>query len=193
MMAIIQIVTHFGDLAIMIPLIVILAAWLLWVRGWITVAWWLIAVVLCAGSIALLKIYFFACPLSELRSPSGHSSLSTLVYGALALIVAAQWQGWRRITIIGLGVLLVAGVAFSRILLGAHNWPEVITGVVVGLFALTGFSIFYLRYRTAQGVLWPLLVAAIVVVILFNDQEVQAETFLHQLSVFLHIHQSMCA
>jgi membrane-associated phospholipid phosphatase len=193
MMAIIQIVTHFGDLAIMIPLIVIISAWLLWVRGTITVVWWLIAVALCAGSIAILKIYFFACPLSELRSPSGHSSLSTLVYGVLALIVATQWQGWRRIMTVGLGVLLVAAVAFSRILLGAHNWPEVITGLIVGLIALTGFSIFYVRHRTTQGVLWPLLVAAIIVIILFNDQEVQAETLLHQLSVLLHIHQSMCA
>jgi uncharacterized membrane protein YhhN len=116
-----------------------------------------------------------------------------LVYGVLALIVATQWQGWRRIMTVGLGVLLVAAVAFSRILLGAHNWPEVITGLIVGLIALTGFSIFYVRHRTTQGVLWPLLVAAIIVIILFNDQEVQAETLLHQLSVLLHIHQSMCA
>ena len=35
---------------------------------------------------------------SDLVSPSGHTSLSTLIYGALALVIAAETRGWQHVT-----------------------------------------------------------------------------------------------
>ena len=193
MMVGIQTITHFGDLALLIPLASVVLVWLLWSRATVAAAWWVLAVVVCAGNTAILKIYFFACPLGDLRSPSGHTSLGTLVYGALAIAIAVQWQGWRRIVVIGVGVLFVGAIAGSRIMSGAHNGIEVVSGLIIGLSTLAVFAVFYLRHRASHVTLWPLLIAVISIVILLNDQEVHAETFLDQLSAFLHIHQSMCA
>jgi hypothetical protein len=64
------------------------------------------AVGLCVAATALLKIYLYACPPApDLVSPSGHSSLSVLIYGAIALVIAAQHSGWLR------AVILVAGAS----------------------------------------------------------------------------------
>src|SRR5947209_5300756 len=92
--------TDFGDLALTLPLVGIIFFWLIAVRAKAGVGWWVAAVVLCAGGTALLKMYFFACPLMpELRSPSGHTSLSTLVYGALTALIALEPRGWRRLLV----------------------------------------------------------------------------------------------
>jgi formate hydrogenlyase subunit 3/multisubunit Na+/H+ antiporter MnhD subunit len=69
--------TDFGDLAVIIPLIVMTLAWLLCARTARGVAWWAIAVLGCMGLTAIAKIFAYACsPAPDLQSPSGHASLS---------------------------------------------------------------------------------------------------------------------
>src|SRR5258707_13209999 len=93
--------TDFGDLAVLLPLAVVMLLWLLAMRSLSEAAWWLAAVALCTGGPALLKIYFFACPIDrEGISPSGHTSFSTMVDGALPLVLAVEVKGgWQRIPI----------------------------------------------------------------------------------------------
>ena len=100
--------TDFGDLAVLAPLAV---AILIWLRYFSRVAaWWILALSICVGLTALLKIVFYGCPpAGNMHSPSGHASLSTLVYGALALTAAAAWPGFRRVIVIGVGVGLNFG------------------------------------------------------------------------------------
>src|SRR5260370_14933499 len=82
--------TDFGDLAVLLPLAVVMLLWLLAMRSLSEAAWWPAAVALCTGGTALLKIYFFACPIDrEVLSPSRHTSFSTFLSGALALLSAA--------------------------------------------------------------------------------------------------------
>jgi hypothetical protein len=59
----------------------------------------------------LLKIAFHACPPADnIHSPSGHTSLSTLVYGALTLVSATAWPGLHRVLVIAGGAGLILAI-----------------------------------------------------------------------------------
>ena len=76
--------TGFGDTAVLTPLAAVMLLWLLFMRSPRGAAWWAIT-----GMTALLKVSFYGCPPTpDLHSPSGHTSLSTLVYGAMTLVTA---------------------------------------------------------------------------------------------------------
>jgi undecaprenyl-diphosphatase len=76
-------------------------------------------------------------PLETLSSygfPSGHTMGSTLLYGALALIVAHSIRAWPRRVLIGTtAAVVVALIGISRIYLGAHYFTDVIGAIAVGL------------------------------------------------------------
>src|ERR1700758_3823095 len=125
----IKTITDLGDLALLLPLIAVVTVWLISIRRPRVVLWWFIAVALCMGSTAVLKIYFFVCPpLIDLHSPSGHTSLSTLVYGALTLAVATVVGGWKRIAVMAAGTAFVVAIGISRVAIQAHSTVEVLLG-----------------------------------------------------------------
>src|SRR5262249_6938849 len=108
--------TNIGDLAVLLPITVLVFVWLYFLPGRRDAAWWAVAAALCLGVTALLKILFSICaPVAELHSPSGHISLSTFVYGALFMLMAITVEGRLRYTAIGVGALLVLLIALSRI------------------------------------------------------------------------------
>jgi len=186
--------TDFGDLALMLPLAGVVLLWLVGARARAGAGWWIVAVLLCAGGTALLKIYFFACSLSpELRSPSGHASLSTLVYGTLTLLVALEAQGWRRLLVLGLGLALIVAIADSRILLGAHSVIEVAFGLAIGFMALGVFAYGYLRHPPARARLPTLLLAVVLSAIVLHGSNLRAEEILHALSGYLRVGGLACA
>ena len=93
--------TDFGDAAVLLPLSIVILLWMLIHHGRTVSVSWVIAVSLCVGATTLLKIYFYACPPQpNLVSPSGHTSLSVLIYGAIALVIAAEQRGWSRAMIL---------------------------------------------------------------------------------------------
>jgi membrane-associated phospholipid phosphatase len=142
---------------------------------------------------ALSKIYLYACqPFAGFESPSGHTSLSTLVYGAIALVVAAEATGWHRVIVLGSGILVVGGIAISRIALGAHSPLEVILGAVIGSAALALFSREYLGHKPCRLSLQPLLLALVLLAGLLHGQAVHAEEILHEIGRYLYIGAVVC-
>ena len=132
--------TDFGDGAVLIPLSAVILTWLLADNSRRVVGSWVMALGLCVAATALLKIYFYACPLApELVSPSGHSSLSVLIYGAIAVVIAAQHRGWLRAVILVAGASLIVAIAASRLWLHAHSAPEVAIGVLIGIATLAAY------------------------------------------------------
>ena len=185
--------TNFGDLAVLLPLSATMLIWLLGLRPRSRAIWWVVAFGLCVGLTALLKIYLYAChPFAGLQSPSGHTSLSTLVYGAIAFVVAAEATGWHRVIVLGSGISIVGGIAISRIVLGAHSPLEVILGAVMGSVALVLFAREYLGRKPSRLSLRPLLLALVLLAGLLHGQAVHAEAILREIGSYLDIGAVAC-
>jgi membrane-associated phospholipid phosphatase len=140
-------ITNFGDLAFLLPLSGILALILWRCESGAAARAWLSALAFCLLATFVLKFAFLTCNLNgniHIASPSGHASMSTAVYGALAVIVATHLQRWR-IWITLLGGALVLAIALSRILLSAHTKVEVAIGLAIGIISLSIFISKYTR------------------------------------------------
>ena len=181
-----EILTDFGNLAVLLPLVAVVTAWLIALRQTFVLWWWLVALVLCMVSTAILKVYFFICPpITDLHSPSGHTSLSVLVYGAVTLAVAAAANGWRRAAVAAAGAFFIVGIAISRVVVRAHSVPEVVLGLIIGIAALMLFARQFWRYRPSKLRLRPLLVVCVVLMVLLNGQDLRAEDLLHRIGIYL--------
>jgi membrane-associated phospholipid phosphatase len=137
-------VTDFGDGAVTLPLAALTLLFLLlshWPRAAAA-----LAVSLAAGGFAIapLKLVLQSCGYhllqTTLLNPSGHVVMSTMIYGALAIILGDAVSDWRRWVIRAAFILLIIAIARSRLVLHAHNAGEVAAGFLVGLGAL---AIFY--------------------------------------------------
>jgi membrane-associated phospholipid phosphatase len=65
--------------------------------------------------------------------PSGHATLSAAFYVALVTVVASRWESRpRAVGLLTAAVLLVAGIAASRVYLGVHYPTDVAAGVLLG-------------------------------------------------------------
>lgn len=183
----IRTITDFGDLAVLLPLVGVVTVWLLAIRQPRAALWWLAAVALCMGSTAVLKIYFYVCPpLTELHNPSGHTSLSTLVYGTLTLAIAAIVTGWRRAAVIASGTAFIAAIAVSRVLIHFHSILEVVVGSVVGICALALFARQFWPHHPREARLQAMLIACIVLMVMLHGQQLHAEGMFHAISHYLN-------
>jgi len=65
--------------------------------------------------------------------PSGHTIGATLLYGLLAMVLIRilPRRRWKWLTT-GIAVLLIAGVGFSRVALGAHYVSDVLAAMTLG-------------------------------------------------------------
>lgn len=179
--------TEFGDLAVLMPLATVMLLWLLLMRSPRSAAWWVIAVVFCTGLTAILKVSFYGCPPApDLHSPSGHTSFSTLVYGAMTLATATQRRGLPRRITIGVGAGFILSIAASRLLLNAHSAPEVGLGLAIGLAALALFGRIHSRCR-AKVWLSPLFVAGGALLLILHGRELDAERVFHEIAGYLRI------
>jgi membrane-associated phospholipid phosphatase len=161
-------VTDFGDSAVTLPL----AAWVLIFlmaagRRRAALAW-AAAVVATGATMTALKLVFGACgaavAAAHILSPSGHTSMSTVVYGALAMLVAVPLgPRGRRITGAA-SAAVILGIAWSRVALHHHSRVEIVIGFFVGAAGLTIFRMM-LRPDEIQAVRlkWLLLGAVVLV------------------------------
>ncbi len=180
--------TEFGDAAVTLPLAAAICLWLLLSGAVRAAGWWGVSVMLCCGVTAVLKIEFWGCPpIADLHSPSGHTSLSTLLYGATALIAAVESGEWRPRIAIAAGLCLVLAIGASRLLLDAHSVPEVIVGWLIGGAFLALFGWKYRRSRPPNARLAPLLAGMAMLALVLHGSELRAEEFLHRITGHLGI------
>jgi membrane-associated phospholipid phosphatase len=161
-------ITDFGDSALALPLAAIVLVALLaagWSRGAIA---WSLAVAGCGAAIVVFKLAFKTAAVAgcapDLQvapafSPSGHTALSTVVYGGLVVLTGRQMSPLAR-SLIGAGAVLWIGlIASSRVAMQAHTPIEVIAGLLVGVGAIVSMACM-LRQTTGPRALIPLLAAA---------------------------------
>jgi membrane-associated phospholipid phosphatase len=179
----------FGDIAVLLPLATLILLWLVLIRYPRGAAWWAIAVALCAGLTALLKIAFYGCPpIANLHSPSGHTSFSALVYGAMALVFSAEGPSLGRIFTISTAASFVLAIAASRLMLSVHSGPEVGLGLMIGLFSLAVFSHGYLPYHAARQWQFLLVIPGGGLVLALHGRELHFERFLQEIAVYFHLY-----
>jgi membrane-associated phospholipid phosphatase len=132
-----QTLTDFADLAVVLPLAICVAVWLV-LSGWVAGGrLWLVAFGVLLAMTAILKLGFLGCAPSDsaILSPSGHTASSCFVYGGIAtLSLRGRWQGAAAI---GIAVAILVGI--SRVAVHAHSVSEVVLGGGVGVLALVGF------------------------------------------------------
>jgi undecaprenyl-diphosphatase len=133
--------TDLGSTLVIIPVFLVVAAWLVWRRRFGAL---LFLVVVSLGALALngtMKVVFqrprpslpWAAVLPDYSFPSGHTMNALVFYVALALIA---WSiAGRRVGLFALAIaaLVAFGVGVSRIYLGYHYLTDVVGGILAGL------------------------------------------------------------
>jgi membrane-associated phospholipid phosphatase len=198
MRTVVALITGLGDAALLLPAAVLLLLYLVRTRCWRTAADWVAVLALCAGLTVVAKMVFHACggqfSALNIRSPSGHTSLSTTFYGCGALMLSAhqsQSRG-RRIAALLAGVGLSVAIAASRVALHAHTIEEAAAGFAIGLLCVALFATRY-QPRAVHLPYWPIPVMVILgLALITHGRHLSVEGLLDRTADRLRLAQYLC-
>ncbi len=149
------ILTELGDASVTVPVLIAVLLWLMFRRAWRTAGYWLAAAGFAALLVPAIKAGLrLPRPLPRLYDgpygfafPSSHATMSLVVYGFLAVLLAHGLPVRRRWPVYGVAVPLIALIAFSRLYLGAHWMSDVIGGLALGTAWIALLGVAYVRHR----------------------------------------------
>ncbi len=134
-------------------------------RRWHTLAYWL-----AAAGVAEIFVWALKYALGRARPhniytgieqysfPSGHTTLSIVVYGFLAFLLSRGKSDREKIAIALLAAVAITLIAFSRLYLGVHWFSDVLGSMSLGLAWVALLSIAYTHHVPHERVRsWPLL------------------------------------
>lgn len=162
-------ITELGDAQVLLPVILIALAWFLVHRLWLTAVYWLIAIGVAEVLTKVLKIALHRprpgslyAGIEQFSFPSGHATMSIVVYGFLALLLSRAAPSRFRKAVVTLAVVTLAGVligliALSRLYLGAHWLSDVLGGLSFGAAWIAALAVAY-EYRSHER-FWPVRLA----------------------------------
>jgi membrane protein DedA with SNARE-associated domain/membrane-associated phospholipid phosphatase len=149
-----------GDVQVLLPASLLVLLWLTWRRRWMAAAHWLAALafglVLTRGLGAVVTMPRPVDAAVGFGFPSVAVTMTTIVFGFFAVLIARELPGRRRIW-----PYLVAGVAvtllgFARLYLDAHWLSDIVGGVLFGLAWLLLLGIAYRRHMVRSLWMRPL-------------------------------------
>ncbi len=145
-------VTELGDMFLNALGAVTLLVILLWARKYRAAKYWLLTY---CGGFALVQIFKWLLHrprpvdlysgVSSWAFPSGHTTMSAILFGFLAILVFHELPSRRRWLPFALAVTISAIIGFSRLYLGAHWLSDVLGGLSLGWAWVIFGAIFYLR------------------------------------------------
>lgn len=165
--------TELGDSFVNICLSCLILLVLLAKRCYRTAGFWVVAALGGIAGVLLLKwmihlprpaaLYHGA---SAYGFPSGHTTMSVILYGFLAIILVRDLSSTRRWGIVSAAMLLAFIIAISRLYLGAHWLSDVLGGFFIGICwtALLGIAYFKSPHERLPR-RWLGVVTALVVVV----------------------------
>ena len=162
-------ITMLGDMAVLLPIILLLITSLAAFRQWVLAGTVATAALVGAAFVPLFKsLLHRARPIPMYQGtdgfsfPSGHSTFATIIFGLLALFVAQALPPRARKWIYGGFASLTVLIALSRVYLLAH-WPsDVVAGILFGgvlVFAVA--LILHARVVRVPGWVFVALVAVV--------------------------------
>jgi membrane-associated phospholipid phosphatase len=190
-------ITNLGDTAVTLPLALLTCSFLAVARQTRLAFGWGLVILGCAGAISGLKLMLAICDhrfaISGLHSPSGHTAMSTAVYGSMSVLIAwVSPPAARALAYLG-GLALIAGIAASRLALRLHTRPEVVVGLVIGLSAVIGFRMMLAQERAITLPIYWLIGAAAILVIFLHGERWPAEQALGELNWFIQFLIPICS
>lgn len=165
--------SELGDATVLGAVAALVVLWLLWKKAWPDLAYFLAAVVFGLLTVAVVQAVLHLSRPPEagpgaggVSFPSGHATLSLVVYGFVAVLAASELRGrWRSVPYAAAGVL-VAAIAGGRLYLGAHRLSEILAGLALGTTWLALSAIARQRHRPRlPGRAFAPAVAAVLVVV----------------------------
>jgi len=147
----------FGDGVVTMTVMSVTIAWLLWRRAWRDALYVCAAAGFGALAVAVIKVSLRVPRPVELYTgvdsfsfPSGHATMSVVVYGFITTLVAPTLPARWRWTAYALAAVLIGGIASSRLYLGAHWLADVAGGLTLGLAWIAALAIARQRHRHLQ-------------------------------------------
>jgi len=154
--------TELGDVGILLPLSLLVFAWLLLRRCWHTAAYWVAAVLFSQVLVKLLKFtlgrarpfdLYPGAAIEQFSFPSGHATSSMVIYGFLAFLLMRRQTSPVRVSISAAAVTLIVLIGLSRLYLGAHWLSDVLGGFSLGLAWIALLAMVYTHYRVHESLL----------------------------------------
>lgn len=150
-------ITQMGSVGVMLPLIVVVAAWLVFHRSWRTAGYWIgtsagaeAVVQVLKGTLGRHRPLALYHGVEQYSFPSGHATIAAVVLAWLAfLLTRGQPRRWRM-AVGGALSIYVALVGFSRLYLGAHWLSDVLGGFAFGLAAAALSAMVYTQHGVQE-------------------------------------------
>lgn len=146
-------ITEAGGPVGTIALVVAIAALLSALRYWRTLAYWLGTVGFAELLVWILKFslerkrpHNFYEGIEQYSLPSGHTTLSIVVYGFMAFLLARGKPAWQRTAIASTAAAVILAISVSRIYLGVHWFSDIVASLSLGLAWLAIVSFAYLHH-----------------------------------------------
>jgi membrane protein DedA with SNARE-associated domain/membrane-associated phospholipid phosphatase len=168
------IVTELGDSVVIALVAAAVLAWLVWRRNWHAAWYWGAAVGFGQLAASLIKLVLQRPrPITDIYNgissysfPSGHATMSMVVYGFLAVLIARHLSSSYRWIVYALAALLISSISISRLYLGAHWLSDVLGGLSLGLAWVSLLGIAYVRHPSPEPLPRSLPGVAILVLVL---------------------------
>jgi membrane-associated phospholipid phosphatase len=189
-------ITDCGDSAVTLPLALLVLIFLFVARqprlGYVRI----VTIGGATVAISVLKLAFGACGADLfdglIVSPSGHTAMSTAVYGSLALLAGTRLPLGRRYAVYAAAATGIVGIALSRVVLHEHNLPEIVIGWVVGVSAVAFCAAALGRQEAPRLPLCWLLLCGVILVAVLHGNRWEIEPVVHRLAGIFRLGLPFC-
>ncbi|MDR3429415.1 phosphatase PAP2 family protein [Silvimonas sp.] len=131
-----QVLTNFGDSALLLPVAVVLIGWMLYEQAWRCASIWVALFVPAMVLVVATKLAFLGWGIGierlDFTGFSGHTTLSMAIYPALAVWIVQRMHPRHHLRAYVLGWLFALVIGVSRLTLNKHSLSEVVAGVALG-------------------------------------------------------------
>lgn len=146
---IMMVITMMGDTLVMLALALAMMGWLIWRKayraayaaGFVIVAAKLFELSLKAGIQRSRPAELSYAGTDLFSFPSGHATMSAVIFGILAVLVSHSMGRWGRAVVYATCAVVVVMIAYSRVYLGAHWLSDVLAGLLFGTVMMAAFGV----------------------------------------------------